>query len=49
MVIGNWWRDAWPRLSLLILIAIGVVMVIFGGIFLGWRLGADEMPVEGER
>ena len=49
MVMGNWWRDAWPWLSLLILIAIGVVMVIFGSIFLAWRLGTEEMPVEGER
>jgi MFS superfamily sulfate permease-like transporter len=49
MVMGDWWRDAWPWLSLLILIAIGVLMVIFGGVFLGWRLGTEEMPAEGER
>jgi len=49
MVMGNWWRDAWPWLSLLILIVIGGVMVIFGGIFLGLRLGTEEMPAKGER
>ncbi len=49
MVMGNWWRDAWPWLAMLILIAVGVVMVIFGGVFLGSRLGTEEMPAEGER
>ena len=49
MVMGNWWRDGWTWLSLAILLVIGVVMVIFGGIFLGWRLGTEEMPEEGER
>ena len=49
MVMGNWWRDGWTWLSLLILIVIGVVMVLFGGVHLGLRLGTEEMPAEGER
>lgn len=49
MVMGNWWRDGWTWLSLLILIVIGVVMVLFGGVHLGLRLGTEEMPAEGKR
>ena len=49
MVMGNWWRDGWAWLSMAILAILAVVMVIFGGIFVGLRLGTEEMPEEGER
>ena len=49
MVIGNWWRDVWPWLALVILFAIGVVMILFGGVLLGSRFGTEETPAEGER
>ncbi|MFQ5943649.1 MAG: DUF2269 family protein [Anaerolineales bacterium] len=49
MVMGNWWRDGWAWLSLLIFIVIGVVMILFGGVQIGFRFEREERPAEGER
>jgi uncharacterized membrane protein len=49
MVMGNWWRDGWAWLALLILVVIGVVMVLFGGVQIGFRFEREERPAKGER